>query len=69
MNEQVQRIIDDYCQKWPVTKTDIDNAARRVANHSWKDEFEGELLYMNWKRDVQILAELAARFISERGRA
>lgn len=64
MNEQVSKIIDDWCQEWSVKRQEVEEAFRRVEDHDWT-ELSGELSYGAWKRDHELLAAIACRLVRE----
>lgn len=64
MNEQVDKIIDDQCRRYAYKRQKVEDAIRRIENHDWS-EFQGELSYMTWKYDHELLASIACRLIRE----
>lgn len=62
MNEQVNKIIDEWCREWSVKRQEVEDAFRRVEAHDWT-EFSGEMSYGIWKRDHELLASIACHLV------
>lgn len=70
MQKQVNEIVNNWCRRYAVDRADVDNAMRRVESCDWS-EFRGELAYVNWKRDHELLSAIACELIKDtrRGKA